>query len=147
VRVVIWRLIAWIVFTLAQRRVALAGDLDRERAASSLREHYASGYLTLDEFSRRTGRVLSARSSGQVRRALFGLSRPSLVDSANSAVRDVVLVVVSGAYVVFSLVLALVLGLTVLLHGVSMSAFVAIAIVWLIPTCLFARLRRRNARL
>jgi hypothetical protein len=131
--VVIWRLIAWIVFTLAQRRVALAGDLDRERASTSLREHYAGGYLTLDEFSRRTGRVLSARSRGQVRRALFGLSRPSLVDSTNSAVRDVVLVVV--------------LGLTVLLHGVSMSAFLAIALVWLVPTCLFARLRRRNARL
>jgi len=143
---VIWRLIARIVFTLAQRRVALAGDLDRERAASSLREHYAGGYLTLDEFSRRTGRVLSARSRGQVRRALFGLSRPSLVDSTNSAVRDLVLVVVSGAYVVFSLVLALVLGLTVLLHGVSMSAIVTIAVVWLVPTCLFARLRR-NARL
>lgn len=143
----IWRLIAWIVFTLAQRRVALAGDLDRERAASSLREHYAGGYLTLDEFSRRTGRVLSARSRGQVRRALFGLSRPSLVDSTNSAVRDLVLVVVSGAYVVFSLVLALVLGLTVLLHGVSMSAIVTIAVVWLVPTCLFAGLRRRNARL
>ena len=142
----IWRLIAWIVFTLAQRRVALAGDLDRERAASSLREHYAGGYLTLDEFSRRTGRVLSARSRGQVRRALLGLSRPSLVDSTNSAVRDLVLVVVSGAYVVFSLVLALVLGLTVLLHGVSMSAILTIAIVWLVPTCLFARLRR-NARL
>ena len=142
----IWRLIARIVFTLAQRRVALAGDLDRERAASSLREHYAGGYLTLDEFSRRTGRVLSARSRGQVRRALFGLSRPSLVDSTNSAVRDLVLVVVSGAYVVFSLVLALVLGLTVLLHGVSMSAIVTIAVVWLVPTCLFARLRR-NARL
>jgi Flp pilus assembly protein TadB len=103
--------------------------------------------LTLDEFSRRTGRVLSARSSGQVRRALFGLSRPSLVDSAHSAVRDVVLVIVSGAYVVFSLVLALVLGLTVLLHGVSVSAFLAIALVWLVPTYLFARLRRRNARL
>ena len=73
----VWRLIAWIVFTLVQRRVALAGDLDRERAASSLREHYAGGYLTLDEFSRRTGRVLSARSRGQVQRALFGLSRPS----------------------------------------------------------------------
>ena len=143
----IWRLIARIVFTLAQRRVALAGDLDRERAASSLREHYAGGYLTLDEFSRRTGRVLSARSRGQVRRALFGLSRPSLVDSTNSAVRDLVLVVVSGAYVVFSLVLALVLGLTVLLHGVSMSAIVTIAVVWLVPTCLFAGLRRRNARL
>jgi hypothetical protein len=58
-----------------------------------------------------------------------------------------VLVVASGAYVVFSLVLALVLGLTVLLHGVSGSAFLVIAVVWLVPTYLFARLRRRNARL
>jgi len=48
---------------------------------------------------------------------------------------------------VFSLVLALVLGLTVLLHGVSASAFLVIALVWLVPTYLFARLRRRNARL
>jgi len=144
---VIWRLVAWIAFALMQRRAALVGDLDRERAASNLREHYARGYLTLDEFSRRTGRVLSARSRGQVRRALFGLSRPSLVDSAQSTVRDVVLVVVSGAYVVFTLVLALILGLTVLLHGVSTSAFLAIAVVWLVPTYLFAGLRRRNARL
>jgi DUF1707 SHOCT-like domain len=145
--VVVWRLITWTVFALARRRVALAGDLDRERAASSLREHYAGGYLTLDEFSRRTGRVLSARSRGQVQRALFGLSRPSSVDAAHSAVRDLVLVVVSGAYVMFSLVLALVLGLTVLFHGVSASAFFVIAVVWLIPTYLFARLRHRNARL
>jgi hypothetical protein len=143
--VVIWRLIAWMVFTVVQRRVALAGDADRDRASASLREHYAGGHLTLDEFSRRTGRVLSARSRGQVQRALFGLSRPSLVDSAHSAVRDVVLVVVSGAYVVFSVVLALVLGLTILLHGVSTPAFLAIAVVWLVPTYLFARLRRRNA--
>jgi O-antigen/teichoic acid export membrane protein len=48
---------------------------------------------------------------------------------------------------VFSLVLALVLGLTVLLHGVTASAFLAIAVVWLVPTYVFARLRRRNARL
>ena len=47
----------------------------------------------------------------------------------------------------FSLVLALVLGLTVLLHGVSATALVAIAVVWLVPTYLFARLRGRNASL
>ncbi len=143
----IWRLIAWLAFSVVQRRVALAGDLDRERAAASLREHYAGGHLTLDEFSSRTGRVLSARSRGQVQRALFGLSRPSAVDTARSAVRDLVLVIVSGAYVVFSLVLALVLGLTMLLQGVSTSAFLVIAVVWLVPTYLFARLRRRNAHL
>jgi hypothetical protein len=144
---VVWRLIGWLVLALAQRRVALAGDLDRERAAASLREHYARGYLTLDEFSRRTGRALSARSRGQLRHALTGLSRPALAESVQTAVRDVVLVIVTGAYVVFSLVLALVLGLTVLLHGVSASAFFAIAVIWVVPTYLFARLRHRNARL
>ena len=139
----IWRLIAWMVFSLVRRRVALAGDLDRERAAANLREHYAGGYLTLDEYSRRTGRVLSAQSQGQLRRALFGLSRPSLVDTTRSAVNDVVLVVVGGAYFVFSLVLALILGLTVLLDGVSASACVAIALLWLVPTLLLVRFRRR----
>jgi hypothetical protein len=127
--------------------MALAGDLDRERAAASLREHYARGYLTLDEFSRRTGRVLSARSRRQLRRGLVGLSGATVAESVQASVCDVVLVVVTGAYVVFSLVLAFVLGLTVLLHGVSASAFLAIAVVWLVPTYLFARLRNRNARL
>jgi DUF1707 SHOCT-like domain len=144
---VVWRLIGWLVLALAQRRVALAGDLDRERAAASLREHYARGYLTLDEFSRRTGRALSARSRGQLRHALTGLSRPALAESVQTAVRDVVLVIVTGAYVVFSLVLALILGLTVLLHGISASALLVIAVVWAVPTYLFARLRHRNARL
>jgi hypothetical protein len=144
---VVWRLIGWLVLALAQRRVALAGDLDRERAAASLREHYVRGYLTLDEFSRRTGRILSARSRGQVQRGLVGLSRVTFAELVQTAVRDVVLVVVTGAYVVFSLVLALVLGLTILLHGVSPSSFLAIAVIWLVPTYLFARLRHRNARL
>jgi Flp pilus assembly protein TadB len=144
---VVWRLIGWLVLALAQRRMALAGDLDRERAAARLREHYAGGYLTVDELSRRTGRVLSARSRGQLQRALAGLSRPSFADSVQTAVRDVVLVVVTGAYVVFSLALAVVLALTVLLHGVSVSAFLAIAVIWLVPTYLFARLRHRNTRL
>lgn len=142
----VWRLIAWIFFALVQRRLALAGDIDRDRAASNLREHYAGGYLTLDEFSRRTGRVLTARSRSDVRRALSGLSRPSFVDTAQSAVRDVVLVVVGGAYVVFTLVLSLILGLTLLLGGASTSAFLVIVGVWLVPTYLFVRLRRRNAR-
>ena len=131
----VWRLIAWFVLALARRRVALAGDLDRERAAAQLREGYAGGYLTLDEFSRRTGHVLSARS-------LFGVPRPSLFDS----VREVVLAVVTGAYVVFTLVLAIVLALALLL-GASSSTFVVFALVWAVPTYLFARFRRRHARL
>jgi hypothetical protein len=91
--------------------------------------------------------VLAAHSQSEVRRALFGLSRPSLLDTTRSAVRDVVLVVVGGAYVVFSLLLALILGLTVLLHGVSTSAFLVIALVWAVPTSLVVRFRRRDAGL
>ena len=56
--------------------------------------------------------------------------------------------VVSGADVVFSLVLALVLGLTVLLHDVSTSAFLAIALVGPFrPTCSRVSTRRAAQRL
>src|SRR5438477_388527 len=53
----------------------LAGDVDRERASATLREHYARGYLTLDDLSQRTSRVLTARSRLELRAALFGLPR------------------------------------------------------------------------
>ena len=139
----IWRLVGWLVLGLLHRRVALAGDLDRRRAEAALREGYADGYLTLDEFTRRTGRVLSARSRRQLQGALAGLSLVPLAKPVRSTVRDVVLVVVTGAYVVFSLVLALIVALALLL-GASTSAFVAIAVVWLIPTHLFVRFRRRH---
>jgi hypothetical protein len=141
-----WRLVGWFFLSLVQRRVALAGDLDRERATARLREGYARGQLTLDEFSRRTGRALSARSRWQLRRSLFGLSGPSLVDSVRDSVHDVVLVVVTGAYVVFTLVLLAALALTLLIRGVSVSAFVVVLLVWLVPTVWISRMRRRGAR-
>lgn len=134
-----WRLFGWLVLSLLHRRVALAGDLDRDRAAARLREGYAGGYLTLDEFSRRTGRVLSARSRWQLRRSLFGLSRDSFVDSLH----NLVVAVVTAAYVVFTLGLALVLAIALLL-GASTSTFVVFALVWLVPTSLFVRFRRRS---
>ena len=143
---VVWRLVGWFVLALVQRRIALAGDLDRERATARLREGYASGQLTLDEFSRRTGRALSARSRWQLRRALFGLSGPSLVDSVRDSVHDLVLAIVTGAYVVFTLVLLAALTLTLLFRGVSVSAFVVVLLVWLVPTVWISRLRRRGAR-
>ena len=59
---------------------------------------------------------------------------------------ELVLVVVTGAYVVFSLVLLAALGLTMLIHGVSVSAFAVVVLVWLAPTVWISRLRRRGAR-
>ena len=139
----VFRLVMWLVFALVQRRVALAGDVERERAASRLREGYAGGYLTLEEFSRRIGRALSARSRNDLRRALSGLSRPPLLESAQTTLHDVVLVVVTGAYVVFNLALALVLAVTLLVGGASLSTLVVFALVWLVPTYLYVRFRRR----
>jgi hypothetical protein len=137
----LWRLVGWLVLSLVHRRVALAGDVERRRAEATLREGYAGGYLTLDEFSRRTGRALSARSRWQLRRTLLGLPRVPLAAS----IREVVLVVVTGAYVVFTLALALVLGVALLL-GASAATFVVFALVWLVPTYLYMRFRRGYAR-
>jgi hypothetical protein len=141
-----WRVVSWLVLAAVQRRVALAGELDRERATARLREGYAGGQLTLDEFSRRTGRALSARSRWQLRRSLFGLSGPSLVDSVRDSVHDMVLAVITGAYVVFSLVLLAALALTLLINGVAFSAFVVVLLVWLVPTAWILRLRHRHTR-
>jgi hypothetical protein len=135
----IWRLVGWLVLALVHRRVALAGDVERDRAAADLREGYARGYLTLDELSRRTGRVLSARSLRQLRGPLLGLPRRSLL----APVHELVVAVVTGAYVLFTLALALILAVA-LLVGASTSTAVVFAFVWLVPTVLFARFRRRH---
>ena len=59
---------------------------------------------------------------------------------------DLVLAVVTGAYVVFSLVLLAALALTLLIQGVSVSAFVVVLLLWLVPTACISRLRPRGAR-
>ena len=84
-----------------------AGDHDRERAAAALQDHYVRGRLTLEELSARTGRVLAARSTADVRSALKGLPRgfelgPS---TAQMVARGAVLAVCTGAYLFFSVTL------------------------------------------
>lgn len=137
-----------------------AGDRDRERAAITLREHYVRGRLTLDELSHRAGSVLTARSQEELRSALSGLPRgvpfflPVLADArevtaqgrlaAQRALRWAVLVVLTMAYLLFSLALLLGLGLTLLLHGASAAALVGFLVAWLVPTYVLARLWRRR---
>jgi Domain of unknown function (DUF1707) len=130
-----------------------AGDSDRERATAALQEHYVGGRLTLEELSDRTGRVLAARSRAEIRRALSDL--PIFPDSAElaargrsvvqSMARGAMLVVFTGAYLVFSFVLLLVFGLTLLLDGASGTALVGFLLVWLVPTYLLSRLWHRPA--
>jgi Domain of unknown function (DUF1707) len=128
-----------------------AGDRDRERATAALREHYARGRLTLDEISERTDRVLAARSRADLRSALSNLPvLPNVRDLAGhggsivqAAVRGVVLVVLTGAYVLFSFALLLVFGFTVLVEGAPGSMLLGFLLVWLIPTYLLSRVWRR----
>lgn len=131
----------------------IAGDRDRDRAALALREHYAQGRLTLDEVADRAERVLEARSRAEIRSALSGL--PMLFDGrelaaqgrsiARGVMRAAMLVFFTGAYLLFSFSLLLVLGLTMLIQGLSGAAIAVFFVVWAIPTYLLSRLWHRRA--
>jgi choline-glycine betaine transporter len=125
-----------------------AGDLDRERAAAALQHHYVRGRLTLDELSVRTGRVLAARSTADIRSALSGLpGRHGRGPSMGQMVaRGAVLAVCTGAYLFFSVTLLLVLALMAIIQGVSDATLVAFLVVWLVPTYFLSRLWRGGLR-
>jgi Domain of unknown function (DUF1707) len=126
----------------------LAADSDRERATATLREHYVRGRLTAEELADRAELVVRARSRRELRRALSGLpllpDRHELAAQGRSAMqviaRGAMLVVFTGAYLMFSFALLLVLAVTLLVQGASASALVAFLLVWLVPTVLLYRL-------
>src|SRR6516164_10477056 len=93
--------------------VTRASDDERERAVASLREHFVRGRLTLEELTARCELALKARSRGDLRRALADM--PPLMPQAilRGAVRGAALIVFTGAWMVFSFVLLLAFGLTV----------------------------------
>jgi uncharacterized protein DUF1707 len=122
-----------------------AGDIDRERAAAALQDHYVGGRLTLEELTARTGRVVAARSMAEVRSALSGLPRGGS-STAQIVARGAVLAVCTGAYLFFSTTLLVFLGLFALIEGVSDRALVAALVVWLIPTYFLSRLWRGGLR-
>ena len=124
-----------------------AGDLERERAAAALQQHYVRGRLTLDELSARTGRVLAARSTADIRRALSGLpGRHGQWPAAQVVARGAVLAVCTGAYLFFSVTMLVFLALFALIEGVSDRTLVACLIVWLVPTYFLSRLWRGGLR-
>jgi len=122
----------------------LAGDGDRERAAASLQEHFLLGRLTVEELSERTGMALRARSRDELRRALDGLPQFRGSAVAQTVTRVAALVLLTGAWLLFSFVLLVVLGLTMLIHGASGTALVGFLLVWLVPTYFLSRLWRRG---
>jgi Flp pilus assembly protein TadB len=121
--------------------MVLAGDRDRDRAVASLRENFLRGRLTLDELSARTEVVLHARSLKELRGALAGLPN-TMQPFAQTAVRGGVAVLLTGVWLLFSVVLVAVVGIAALIHGASAAELVAFLLVWLVPTYLLARLWR-----
>jgi DUF1707 SHOCT-like domain len=123
----------------------VAGDRDRDRAVALLKEHYAEGRLTVDQLSRRVDRVLNARSRWQIGIAFIGL--PVLPDATRSAgrslARSALVAVLTGAWLLFSFTLLVVLGLVLVIHGASDATLLGFLVVWLVPTWLLTRLWRR----
>jgi hypothetical protein len=128
-----------------------AADSDRERVAGALREHYVRGRLTADELADRVELVVRSRSRRELRAALSGL--PMHPDGlaaqgrsvAQAVLRGAVLVVFTGAYLVFTIALLLVLAVTAIVQGATGSALVVFLLVWLVPTLLLYRLWHRKA--
>ena len=124
--------------------MVLAGDADRERTAASLREHFVCGRLTLEELAERTELALRARSTGELGRALDGLPSLTVRGILRSLGRGVALVVFTGAWLVFSLLLLVIFGLTLVVHGTSAIELGAFLLAWAIPTFFVSRLWRRG---
>ena len=125
-----------------------ASDNERERAVASLREHFVRGRLTLEELTARCELALKARSRGDLRRALADM--PPLMPQAilRGVARGAALIVFTGAWMVFSFVLLLAFGLTLVIAGVSALELVVFLVVWLVPTYfLFRGWRRGLSRL
>jgi Domain of unknown function (DUF1707) len=126
--------------------MVLASDRERERALLSLREHFVRGRLTLDELSERTELVLRSRSRQELRRSCGDLPQQTAQAVARAVVRGVSLVLLTGAWLLYSLVLVVVLALTLLIHGATLAEFAGFLVVWLVPTYLLSRLWRHGPR-
>ena len=63
------------------------GDVDREAAAASLREHFAHGRLTLEEFQHRLGAVFSARTDRDLADITRDLPHASIPQASRPAGR------------------------------------------------------------
>jgi hypothetical protein len=126
------------------KRVTRAGDAERERAVASLREHYVRGRLTLEELTERCELALRARTLGDLRRALADLPplRPQAI--LRGVLRGVALVVLTGAWFVFSMLLLLGFVLALAIHGLSTVEVLVFLAVWLVPTYLLSRGWRRG---
>ena len=95
----------------------LLSDRDRDRAIVTLRDRYADGSLTLDEYSRRVDEVLAGHTRVDVDRALEGLRRRRGPQRSAPTTRARRRVAVRGGIAVTTAVAILVVGLAISRQG------------------------------
>ena len=81
-----------------------ASDQQRDSAAAEIREHYAAGRLTEDEFTERLDAIYSARTQGELaelRRDLPALSTRDELGERRRALRGELIQETGGAFVPF----------------------------------------------
>jgi hypothetical protein len=132
-------------------RVTLVGDRERERTAESLRRHYLSGRLTVDELAERTNVALSARSHGELASALRDLPlRDDALDAARRAgrtlVRGGVILAMATIWAIFSVVLLIAFAVAMIAHGPTIGNEVGFPIVWIVGSWLLWRPVKRVKR-
>jgi predicted phage tail protein len=143
--------------------VYLVGDADRERSLARLRRHYADGRLSVEELDRRAELLARAQTTRDLRLALrdlpYGQFESELVprllafraSSAGEAlVRRAVRVATAAMLLVLwltaSVVLLAVLGLSMLVAGVSSGVAAVFTLVWAAISWLSWRIWRGGAR-
>lgn len=124
--------------------MALIGDRERERAASSLKEHYLRGRLSVEELGDRLELALGARRESDVRRALRGLPaawRPQAL--AERAKRTALVVAVWFLWWTASFVLFAGFVASVALDGLTWTNAILFPALWLATTLIARRFLRR----
>jgi hypothetical protein len=124
--------------------MSLISDADRERVVALLRDHFVQGRLRLEELSARCERALQARTDHELRRALVDLPPTGPHAIVRTMARGAALILLTGAWLVFSFLLLALFGLVLLIHGASATEFVGFLVVWLVPTYLVFRQWRRG---
>ena len=128
--------------------MALAGDVQRERAVASLRRHYLQGRLELDELADRTERALKARTTGDLRATLRDLPRLGEVAERARGTLGLAarLLALAAVWLFGSVFLLASFGAALLAHegGLVLLAF---PLVWLALTlAVYVQARRRLRR-
>ena len=124
--------------------MALAGDVQRERAVSTLRRHYLQGRLELEELADRTELALRARTTGELRSTLRDLPRlEEAVERARGAIGLAArLLALVALWAVGSVVLLASFGVALLAHGGGLV--LAFPLVWLALTAAVGFSARRR---